>query len=248
MDDHLAPSRNDHITRAARIYIHPPEIPPNKSKMLLLQEMRDFSLSLFGYELRNEQQTVVYNLLTKKPLLLAEKTGVGKSTVAYPSGVLFGGVVLYIIPLLSLGVQTFVKVVQMEGKSSCGSIKSINLDDARTPEERASALAQISYFEGVTDTKRDVLFVFGSPQYIIHCSGLLLTKGPSLIIVVECYYISVFRVGFRTEFLQLGSVFFKPYIVYNSLSPFLAIPATNTERTLLHMSRLFNISLPLSVH
>ena len=41
---------------------------------------------------------------------------------------------------------------------------------------------------------------------------------------------------------------FKPYFERNQFSPFLAMSATNTDQTVLDMSRIFHVSLPPTVH
>ena len=83
-----------HSTSVLPLYVYPRNDLFDKDQRCLLKVMNSICVDLFGYRLRNEQQSAVFHLLTRHRLLLSSKTGSGKSTVAYLSGVMLGGIVL----------------------------------------------------------------------------------------------------------------------------------------------------------
>ena len=114
-------------TSASALYVYPSNVLFDKDQRCLLKVMNSICVDLFGYRLRNEQQSAVFHLLTRHRLLLSSKTGSGKSTVAYLCGVMLGGIVLYISPLLSLGAQAFSKVLRLSGTSPSGCIDMVSI-------------------------------------------------------------------------------------------------------------------------
>ena len=60
---------------------------------------------------------------------------------------------------------------------------------------------------------RNTLFVFCSPQHLIIFAKELLSVVPSFVIFDECHYISSFGCGFRSEFVEMQSAFFVPFLI-----------------------------------
>mmetsp|Transcript_17074 Transcript_17074/g.38416 ORF Transcript_17074/g.38416 Transcript_17074/m.38416 type:complete len:119 (+) Transcript_17074:203-559(+) len=98
----------------------------------------------------------MYHMIVWRRLLLSLKTGAGKLSVAYLSGAMVTGVVVYISPLLSLGAQAYLKLQKLRGRSLRGDLSRLNLDDARLDEEHARVLTKMLNFE---NNGRGTLFV-----------------------------------------------------------------------------------------
>ena len=164
MQNFVSPTRSDITPHTLPIYLAPWDTLTAWMKAQLIAEIKRIGRALFGYEIRHEQYSAVYHIIIRRRLLLSLKTSAGKSTVAYLSGLMVTGVVVYISFLLSLGTQAYLKPQTLRGKSLRGDISGLNLDDARLDEERGCVLYKLSKSE---NNERATLFVFASPQHLL---------------------------------------------------------------------------------
>ena len=97
------------------------------------------------------------------PLLFVHPNGGGKSLVRDEYLVLFRGVSLTIVPVLSLGANLAVKV-RDKASQACGRVISVHLDEISNKPDASSLIKSTLAFPN--DTKKTVM-LFESAQTII---------------------------------------------------------------------------------
>ena len=157
------------------------------------------------------QVDAVYHLLVHNKLLLAWKTGMGKSTVFHVASVMRRGVILMVWPLLALMTDQFRKARQL--KSPFGRIFCYNIDQIKGAQQINNLVCDLcSLGKDTTDT----YFIFASPQTIPKYSqvlGVLMRRDMiRLIAFDEYHFISVYGRGFRPEVNNLKHRLFLPYL------------------------------------
>ncbi|ABS21530.1 RecQ family ATP-dependent DNA helicase [Bacillus cytotoxicus] len=168
----------------------------------------------FGYkEFRQGQKEVITDLLQGKDVVAMLPTGQGKSMCYQLPGLLQGGTVLIVSPLLSL-MEDQVTQLKYVVKN-----RVIAFNSFRTLSEKRKAIKQLAWYK----------FVFVSPEMLQ--SELLmkeLKKIPiSLFVVDEAHCISQWGYDFRTDYKKLDQV-----IMRIGRPPVLALTATATKEVL----------------
>ena len=97
------------------------------------------------------------------PLLFVHPTGGGKSLVRDVHSVLFWGVSLTIVPVLSLGADLAAKVRQ-KASQACGRVISFHLDEIRNTSDASSVIESTL---GLPMNTNKAIMLFVSPQAIV---------------------------------------------------------------------------------
>ena len=96
------------------------------------------------------------------PVLIVHCTGGGKSAVRNTFGFACEGVILTLVPLLSLGADQSTKLAQLCASQSLpSSIRTFHLDEYRSPSVNASLQRMLQSLPDDTD---ETIFLFSSPQ------------------------------------------------------------------------------------
>ena len=177
-------------------------------------------------------------------LLVVDRTGGGKSHILRMIATMVNGIILVIIPLLSLTADQMANV--MNAVQVNGSVEAHNLDDMAS-----SAITQtvIPRMDSIGYHTSSIVFIFSSPQKLVEHTGLLSAitrcharKTLRLVAIDEAHLYAMhgrsFRVAMRILQRLLFSIVFKVG-VWHPL--FLAMTATMTTSLLSSFSTLTNV-------
>ena len=115
--------------------------------------------AVFGRNLYVSQVEAVYHLMIHSKLLLAMKTGSGKSAVFHLSAILLRGVTLLVGPLLALMADQYRKARELS--SPFGKVHCFNLDQIKSSDQVSQVVTDLCSITKDTD---DTYFLFASPQ------------------------------------------------------------------------------------
>jgi superfamily II DNA helicase RecQ len=149
-----------------------------------------------------------------EPVLLVRSTGGGKSAARDVAGFLCGGIVVTIVPLLSLAADQTTKLQEVfltlypESDVNCRNAECINLDIIRGPERNEAIRRRL---ENLSSTDDDSIFLFVSPQKItsskewIETMEVLVTRQTLQFMAVdECHLFASQGMEFCHEFQHLS--------------------------------------------
>ena len=146
------------------------------------------------------------------PLLFVHPTGGGKSLVRDVHSVLFRGVSLTIVPVLSLGADLAAKVRQ-KASQACGRVISIHLDEITNPSDASSVIESTL---GLPMNTNKTIMLFASPQAIVDKAHwkrfvrLLIEKKLLRLVAVDEIQLFVhYGLSFRSQFAMLSTTLFK---------------------------------------
>jgi len=158
--------------------------------------------------------------------LLVRPTGSGKSLVRDALGVCLGGIILTVVPLLSLGSDQCRKI-QAKTKPNCRDIYTFHLDEMKDKgklKQLCNSLTTLS-----TDRKKTI-FIFVSPQSLLRqkiiettVRNLVSLKLIRLVAFDEIHLFHHFGLSFRNEFNEIKD------IIDGNKIPTLLMTATCTE-------------------
>lgn len=214
----------------------PPSIPSSIIEQCFLAER--------GLSARPWQVDVVRHILDESlqddankgphPILLVRSTGGGKSAVRDIAGIMCGGVVLTIVPLLSLSADQTAKVNKAISDLSLSHADCYNLDVERNPGFNEDLRRRLESLDPETD---ESIFLFSSPQNITQSAAwqktiriMLQKRTLSFIAVDECHLFASQGMEFRGEFYGLQEALFSSVTNHASSSvPILFMTATATK-------------------
>ena len=177
------------------------------------------------------------------PILLVQPTGGGKSATRNCIGFIAGGVVLTIVPLLSLGADQASKlamVIQQKNLPAC----VYHLDEYKDYNPNAHLQNLLFQMDADPDT---TVFLFCSPQKLVNSKSwqqtierLVERDLLRLVAIDECHLYAEFGLSFRAEFFGLKPVLFD---VISGHVPILYMTATASRMVVQAMDTLTGIPL-----
>ena len=150
-------------------------------------------------------------MMVHNKILLAQKTGSGKSIVFHMVDILRRGVVLLIGPLLALMANQFRKAKSIS--SPFGDVYCYNLDQFKSTDSVTKISCDLC---SISSDTNDTYYIFASPQTIprfssviknLYCRGLL-----RLLANDEYHFNLVYCHRFRPEVNALKHRLFQPYL------------------------------------
>jgi len=170
------------------------------------------------------------------PILLVRSTGGGKSAIRDCIGFCLRGVVLTIVPLLSLAADQTHKmrvIIKQAGLQTNDVVCAYNLDTIRSADGNARLQAML---RTIKPNGRQTIFLFSSPQKLTASTSwqklihdLVLFNSLSLVACDECHLFASQGMEFREEFSKLKQVLFDVIKKGVSCIPVLFITATASE-------------------
>ena len=152
------------------------------------------------------------SLLKPSSILFVHPTGGGKSLVRDVHSVLFRGVSLTVVPVLSLGADLSEKVRQ-KASQGCGRVISIHLDEI---QNSVDALEIIESIESLPNNTQKTIMLFASPQALIDklhwkrfVNRLIKNNMLRFIAVDEIQLFVHYGLSFRSQFAMLSTTIFK---------------------------------------
>ena len=185
---------------------------------VLMHIVRDAMLAVWQKSPRAFQEEVIMKILSMKVssyqvetagVLIVQATGGGKSAIAQTSGVICGGSILVIEPILSLGADQMTKI--MEASQVQGPVASFHLDEIKSAAEATLVLEAVAKLETGTAF---TIFIFASPQALLKkpwdglLKDILERDVLQLLLVDEVHLFILFGATFRPEFPNLRKVLF----------------------------------------
>ena len=92
-------------------------------------------------------------------LLVVDRTGGGKSHILHMIATFVGGIIVVIVPLLSLTADSMGKIE--EALQDCGSVTAVHLDELSSKTIKKEVIPRM---HGIQYKSESTLFVFTSPQ------------------------------------------------------------------------------------
>ena len=102
-------------------------------------------------------------------LLFVTRTGYGKSHVMRTLGVLVGGVVVILVPLLSLSADQMNKM--KEASQKYGTVETHHLDEFPTDDGGLKLRTLVDRINALEETTTSTIFLFTSPQFLCEQSN-----------------------------------------------------------------------------
>jgi hypothetical protein len=165
-----------------------------------------------------------------RPILINRSTGGGKSACRNTIGFLLGGVVLTIVPLLSLGSDQTQKLLDIIIANHLPA-SVYHLDEFLGTAANRDLISLLSTLE---NNPSDTIFLFSSPQKIANstewtkCFHLLIQRPhvPFSIFLDECHLYASMGIEFRKEFGVLKEALFDFITIYRPSTPIVHMTAT----------------------
>ena len=203
--------------------------------------------------LRPLQMDALLHLLdpNKGKLLLVTRTGSGKSHVMRMLGVMMGGVIVIIVPLLSLSADQMEKMTSISQQT--GPMGTVHCDEM--PSEPGTLDPLIERIQQLDEKTSSTIFLLTSPQFLAKKSSAPLrealfeahSKGNLRGVVVDELHLFVQHSAFRPAIPMLKELFFEkifPADDPESHPPALFMSATMTPRFVEIAEELTTIKLP----
>ena len=151
-----------------------------------------------------------------RPLLLIRSTGGGKSAVRDITGILCGGIMLKIVPLLSLAADQTSKLLQLSiDQTLFHRFKVFNLDVIRSASLNNELRNHLEQLKSDADCKT-IVSLFSSPQKITKdphwqqtIASCCMNGTLRLLAVDECHLYAAHGMEFREEFGELRKFLFR---------------------------------------
>ena len=144
-------------------------------------------------------------------LLLVHRTGGGKSHILRMVGSLVGGIVVVIVPLLTLCADQIRKILEASPKYA--SCEAQHIDDCSTAEIKKTIIPRI---DAIGNESSSVMFIFISPQKLNSCGAIRaailrahLRKTLRLVAIDEAHLYAIHGRSFRGELRLLHASFFE---------------------------------------
>jgi hypothetical protein len=155
-----------------------------------------------------------------------------------------GGVILTIVPLLSLGADQTAKLQCLVDANQL-PVDIYHLDEYRSVDVNQSLCRLLN---ALTDSSVTV-FLFSSPQKLLsrewsRCLEALVKRGsvPLTVCIDECHLYAQFGAEFRAEFHAMKGCLFGPIIQYRPTTPILFLTATASTTVLEDLEELTGLS------
>ncbi len=169
------------------------------------------------------------------PVLLVHSTGGSKSAVRNTIGFALGGIILTIVPLLSLGADQCTKLKALATAHGL-PIKCFHLDEYHS---RSVNLALCCMLQSLPDDTNETIFLFSSsPQKITESSewtstiSSLVDKPFSFFLCIdECHLYAQFGLEFQLEFAKFKDAILQAIVSKQAPVPILCLTATATKQT-----------------
>jgi hypothetical protein len=183
------------------------------------------------------------------PVLLVRPTGAGKSATRDCIGFILGGVVLTIVPLLSLGANQCDSLLRNVAERGL-PVEAYHLDEYK--DEAANDRIQQKLLLLPTDPD-GTTFIFSSPQKLVQnlrwqktFKTLFDRHLLRLVAVDECHLFCDFGLSFRSEFFALKSILFDHL---SGVIPVLFMTATASRKTVDQLTTLTGLcfSIPRDI-
>jgi superfamily II DNA helicase RecQ len=151
---------------------------------------------------------------TRSPTLvvLSQPTGGGKSSVRDVVGLMIGGIILTIVPLLGLSADQKTKLLAIKLKDP-HRVHAYNLDEL---QDSATNTALRQELESYDPESNGTVFVFTSPQKLANSRPwqttlwrLIAKDSIRLVCIDEAHLYASFGVEFRSEFYALHAILFE---------------------------------------
>ena len=183
-------------------------------------------------------------------LLLVVRTGGGKSHIMRMIGSLVAGVVVVIVPLLTLCADQIRKI--LEARQKYASCEAQHIDDCSDSNIKNSIIPRI---DAIGNESSSTMFVFISPQKLNSCGAIRAAmlrahnrKTLRFVAIDEAHLYAMHGRSFRGELRLLHASFFEVVFrtggEYHPL--FLLLTATMTRQLLPHISKLTNVDWSMS--
>ena len=178
-------------------------------------------------------------------LLLVHRTGGGKSHIMRMIGSLVAGVVVVIVPLLTLCADQIRKIDEASQKYA--SCEAQHIDECSDGDIRRTIIPRMN---DIDNTSSSVMFIFISPQKLVACGPICAAilrchqrKTLRLVVIDEAHLYAMHGRSFRGDLRLLCRSFFD--VVFRSGGDyhplFLLLTATMTRQLIPHLSKLTNV-------
>jgi superfamily II DNA helicase RecQ len=178
-------------------------------------------------------------------LLLVHRTGGGKSHILRMTGSIVAGVVVVIVPLLTLCADQMRKI--KEASQKYASCEAQHIDECSKDDIRNVIIPRMN---AIGNESSSVMFIFVSPQKLVSCGSMRAAilrchqrKTLRLVVIDEAHLYAMHGRSFRGDLRLLQKSFFE--VVFRSGGAyhplFLLLTATMTRQLLPHLSKLTNV-------